>query len=229
MGQQTTIAYVAPDDSSQMNFYVQKADGTCIGSTCRTYLTDWNIGGGTNSNEWAANITPTLNSQLKAGQHWTMTIQNAGLGYNGYLSSPSGQGLPGASGGRPAGAQFKLMTANEIRDQPSWARALEKDVGIIVGLSIISVGVAEYVLALTTAEEAGEATVAIVAADDGGSVIEVFVPEVWQTFDGDLAAIVADGEALAEPVIVEAEEIDDLETDILRRAYNKWTYLNGLD
>jgi hypothetical protein len=229
MGQQTTIAYVAPDDSSQMNFYVQKADGTCIGSTCRTYLTDWNIGGGTNSNEWAANITPTLNSQLKAGQHWTMTIQNAGLGYNGYLSSPSGQGLPGASGGRPAGAQFKLMTANEIRDQPSWARALEKDVGIIVGLSIISVGVAEFVLALTTAEEAGEATVAIVAADDGGSVIEVFVPEVWQTFDGDLAAIVADGEALAEPVIVEAEEIDDLETDILRRAYNKWTYLNGLD
>jgi hypothetical protein len=40
---------------------------------------------------------------------------------------------------------------------------------------------------------------------------------------------VADGEAFAEPVIVEAEEIDDLETDILRRAYNKWTYLNGLD
>jgi len=229
MGQQTTIAYVAPDDSSQMNFYVQKADGTCIGSTCRTYLTDWNIGGGANSNEWAANITPTLNSQLKAGQHWTMTIQNAGLGYNGYLSSPSGQGLPGASGGRPAGAQFKLMTANEIRDQPSWARALEKDVGIIVGLSIISVGVADYVLALTTAEEAGEATVAIVAADDGGSVIEVFVPEVWQTFDGDLAAIVADGEAFAEPVIVEAEEIDEFETDVLRRAYNKWAFFNGLE
>jgi hypothetical protein len=66
MGQQTTIAYVAPDSSSQMTFYVQKPDDSCVGADCSTYLTDWYNGGdgaGTNSNYWAGNITPSLNSQ----------------------------------------------------------------------------------------------------------------------------------------------------------------------
>ena len=145
MGQQTTIAYVAPDSTSQMTFYVQKADGTCVGSNCRTYLTDWADGSGSSVYR-AANITPSLNSQIKAGQHWTMTIQNAGLGYNGYLSSPSGQGLPAASGRTPAGARFKLMTQNEINDQPPWAVALEKLAGeaiALVGISVLTEGAAD--------------------------------------------------------------------------------------
>ena len=142
MGQQTTIAYVAPDSTSQMTFYVQKADGTCVGTTCSTYLTDWADGSGSSVN-WAANLSPSLNSQIEAGQHWTMTIQNAGLGYNGYLSSPSGRGIPAASGSTPAGAQFKLMTQNEINDQQPWAVALEKIVGeaiAIVGITILTAG-----------------------------------------------------------------------------------------
>jgi hypothetical protein len=149
MGQQTTIAYVAPDSTSQMTFYVEKADGTCVGADCSTYLTDWTDGSGS-SMYWAANITPSLNSQVKAGQHWTMTIQNAGLGYNGYLSSPSGQGLPSASGSTPAGAQFKLMTQNEITDQPPWAVALEEFAGeaiALVGLSILTAGAVDAAFA----------------------------------------------------------------------------------
>jgi hypothetical protein len=84
---------------------------------------------------------------MKAGQHWTMTIQNAGLGYNGYLSSPSGKRLPAG------GAQFKLMTQNEINDQPPWAVALEKIGGeaiAIVGITIATAGIAD---ALFGAEE----------------------------------------------------------------------------
>jgi hypothetical protein len=149
MGQQTTIAYVAPDSTSQMTFYVEKADGTCVGADCSTYLTDWADGSGS-SMYWAANITPSLNSQVKAGQHWTMTIQNAGLGYNGYLSSPSGQGLPAASGSTPAGAQFKLMTQNEINDQPPWAVALEEFAGeaiALVGLSVLTAGAVDAAFA----------------------------------------------------------------------------------
>ena len=153
MGQQTTIAYVAPDSSSQMTFYVQKADDSCVGADCSTYLTDWYNGGdgaGTNSNYWAGNITPSLNSQMKAGQHWTMTIQNAGLGYNGYLDSPSGKGLPSASGSTPAGAQFKLMTQNEINDQPPWATAFEKGLGtalIVVGVTVLTLGTGDAEIA----------------------------------------------------------------------------------
>jgi hypothetical protein len=72
-----------------------------------------------------------------------MTIQNAGLGYNGYLSSPSGQRLPAASGSTPAGAQFNLMTQNEISDQPPWAVALEELAGeviALVGISVLTAG-----------------------------------------------------------------------------------------
>jgi hypothetical protein len=193
MGQQTTIAYVAPDSTSQMTFYVQKADGTCVGADCSTYLTDWNDGGGTNSNYWAANITPSLNSQMKAGQHWTMTIQNAGLGYNGYLSSPSGQGLPSASGSTPAGAQFKLMTQNEINDQPPWAVALEELAGeaiALVGLSILTLGTGDAVVAgtevvdatvdsVTVANQVGTNTVTETVAADA-SAIEAASAEAGQ-------------------------------------------------
>jgi len=150
IGQQTTIAYLAPDSSSQMTFTVQKSDGSCVGADCSNYLADWNSGGGTNSNYWADNITPSLNSQMKPGQHWTMTIQNSGLGYNGYLSSPAGQGLPGASGSNPAGAQFKLMTQNEIDYQPPWAVAVEELLGeviTLVGITILTAGTGDAEIA----------------------------------------------------------------------------------
>jgi hypothetical protein len=132
-----------------MTFYVQKADGTCVGTTCSTYLTDWADGSGSSVN-WAANLSPSLNSQIEAGQHWTMTIQNSGLGYNGYLSSPSGKKLPAG------GAQFKLMTQNEINDQPPWAVALEKIGGeaiAIVGITIATAGMGD---ALVLGEESTE-------------------------------------------------------------------------
>jgi len=80
---------------------------------------------------------------MKAGQHWTMTIQNAGLGYNGYLSSPSGKKLP------EGGAQFKLMTQNEINDQPPWAVALEKiggEVIAVVGITILTASVGDALI-----------------------------------------------------------------------------------
>jgi hypothetical protein len=159
MGQQTTIAYIAPNSSSQMTFSVQKADGTCVGANCSTYLADWADGGGSSVN-WAANLSPSLNSQMKAGQHWTMTIQNAGLGYNGYLSSPSGKRLPSG------GAQFKLMTQNEINDQPPWAVALEKIGGealLVVGITIATAGVADALFA---------AEVVDVTVTDGATIVK---------------------------------------------------------
>ena len=166
MGQQTTIVYVAPDSTTQMTFSVQKADNTCVGSTCSTYLPDWTDGSGGSGN-WASNISPSLNSQMKAGQHWTMTVQNSGEGYYGYLNSPSGKNLPGASGNTPAGAQFKLMTQAEINSQPAWATALEKDIGKIVGLVILSVA---------TGGIAGELAVvgetAGVAIEEGADVVD---------------------------------------------------------
>ncbi|MEY3204904.1 MAG: hypothetical protein RLZZ21_1235, partial [Planctomycetota bacterium] len=146
MGQQTTIAYVAPDSTSQMTFYVQKPEDACVGPNCSTYLTDWNDGSGRNS-DFAANISPSLNSQMESGQHWTMTIQNSAEGYYGYLDSPSGQNLPGANGSTPAGAQFKLMTQAEITTQPAWATSLEEAVGILVGVAVLTVatgGVADF-------------------------------------------------------------------------------------
>jgi len=173
IGQQTTIAYVAPVSSSQMTFTVQKSDGSCVGADCSNYLADWNSGGGTNSNYWADNITPSLNSQMKPGQHWTMTIQNSGLGYNGYLSSPAGQGLPGASGSNPAGAQFKLMTQNEIDYQPPWAVAVEELLGeviTIVGITILTAGT-------------GDGAIASVEIVD--SIVDVTTVEVAGNFAGE--------------------------------------------
>jgi len=175
MGQQTTIAYIAPDSSSQMTFSVQKSDGTCVGSTCSTYLTDWADGSGSSVN-WASNLSPSLNSQIEAGQHWTMTIQNSGLGYNGYLSSPSGKKLPAG------GAQFKLMTQNEINDQPPWAVALEKIGGeaiALVGITILTAGTGDAAIA---GAEAADLTVSVVdsgsmIAIDGGSFVESVVAD----------------------------------------------------
>jgi hypothetical protein len=174
MGQQTTIAYVAPDSTSQMTFYVQKGDDTCVGPTCSTYLTDWNSGSG-DSKYFASNISPSLNSQMKSGQHWTMAIQNAGEGYYGYLDSPSGQNMP-HPGGVPSGAQFKLMTQAEIATQPPWAVAAEKIVGEIVGVAILTVatgGIGDLVFAADVADvaigTAGDATADAVAVADAGA------------------------------------------------------------
>ena len=171
MGQQTTIAYIAPDSSSQMTFTVQKADDTCVGSDCSTYLPDWNDGSGGSSN-WAANISPSLNSQIQAGQQWTITIQNAGLGYTGTLSSPSGKGLP------TAGAQFKLMTANEINDQPHWATELETILGeatIIVGLTIATGGTADVAVITEVAVDTVAVETVTVTAEVTAEVTEQII------------------------------------------------------
>ena len=184
MGQQKTITYVGPDSASQMSFYVQKADGTCVGN-CSTYLTDWKNGSGKNKN-WAANISPSLNTQMTSGQAWTMTIQNAGEGYWGYLDSPAGQNLPGADGDTPAGAQFKLLTEAEIKAQPPWALAVEEFVGTLVGVAIVTVatgGVVDFVVADAEVTDvvvdgASEgASAAVEAGDAGGDT----VTERWLT------------------------------------------------
>jgi hypothetical protein len=177
MGQQQTITYVGPDSTSQLSFYVQKEDGTCVGPNCSTYLPDWKDGSG-RSSDFAANISPSLNSQVKSGQHWTMTIQNSAEGYYGYLDSPSGQGLPSANGNIPAGAQFKLMTQAEINSQPPWATALEEAVGILVGVAVMTVatgGVADFFIA--DAEATGTiidgSTTIVDGTTDGSTTITV--------------------------------------------------------
>jgi hypothetical protein len=171
MGQQTTIAYIAPDSSSQMTFTVQKADDTCVGSDCSTYLPDWNDGTSSSSN-WAANISPSLNSQIKPGQQWTMTIQNAGLGYTGTLSSPSGEKLP------LGGAQFKLMTQNEINAQPPWAVALETILGeatVIVGLTIATGGTADVAVITEVAVDTVAVETVTVTAEVTAEVAEQII------------------------------------------------------
>lgn len=143
MGQQTTIAYIAPDSTSQMTFQVQQADGTCVGKICSTFLTDWTSGSSGSWYDTAQGISPSLNSQMMAGQQWKMTLQNAGLGYYGYLDSPSGKNLPGPIGHTPGGAQFRLMTATEINVQPPWLVALETALGtaaLLVGIGIATFG-----------------------------------------------------------------------------------------
>ena len=220
MGQQATIAYVAPDSTSQMTFYVQKADGTCVGPNCSTYLTNWNTGSSDNRSNWAVNISPSLNTQLKAGQHWTMTIQNTEEGYNGYLNSPSGQmtenselaPLPAASGNTPAGAQFKLQTQNEINDQPRWAVITETVVGgVIVGVALGGAIVVGYGLYFAEAEVAE-------------AVVDDIVIEEVQLFPEEEAGEAADGTRLYEfttetyvTTIFESDEYAD------RVTYEFWT------
>jgi hypothetical protein len=80
---------------------------------------------------------------MKAGQQWKMTLQNAGLGYYGYLDSPSGKNLPRPIGNTPGGAQFKLETQAEIKAQPPWLVAVEKALGsaaLLVGLAVLTGG-----------------------------------------------------------------------------------------
>ncbi|MFM8790902.1 MAG: hypothetical protein ACKOFX_00095, partial [Solirubrobacterales bacterium] len=186
MGQQQTITYVGPDSFSQLNFYVQKADDTCVGQNCSTYLPNWKSGSGSSS-KWAANISPSLNSQVKSGQSWTMTVQNAGLGYFGYLDSPAAENSPVPKGRTPGGAQFQLMTQNEINAQPPpWARQLEEEIGITIGLVILAVATGgpgdAAVVAAEVAEEVGADVAEDVAADaavDAGP---------WGSIAGDGAA-----------------------------------------
>ena len=180
MGQQTTIAYIAPDSTSGMAFQVQQADGTCLGN-CSTFLTDWTSGSGSSKNT-AENISPSLNSQMKAGQHWTMTVQNAGEGYYGYLDSPSGKNLPGPSGNTPGGAQFRLMTQAEIKAQPPWLLATETIIGtaiVIVGIGIATGGTADVGILIGegTSEiitDESSSTIALeVASQDGANAFEI--------------------------------------------------------
>jgi hypothetical protein len=198
-GQQTTIAYIAPDSSSQMTFYVQKESGTCVGPNCSTYLTNWNGGSG-KSDGWAANISPSLNSQIKAGQHWTMTVQNAGMGYYGYLDSPSGRGLPSASGNTPAGAQFRLETQTQISAQPPWAVAVEATIGtilVLVGVGILTGGTGDVAIGVGEAttdvivEGAGDATADVVVGGAAETAETVAVDPLTYEYAGDL---VLDGE-----------------------------------
>jgi hypothetical protein len=183
MGQQTTIAYIAPDSTSQMTFYVQKGDDTCVGPNCSTYLTDWADGSGSSS-QWASNISPSLNSQMKAGQHWKMTIQNAGLGFNGYLDSPSGQGLPSGGNNTPAGAQFKLMTQAEINAQPPWAVAIEEALGeavAIVGLTILTGAAADALFATE------DAIITVTVDGTGDTTFDITMENAEQTITEQIA------------------------------------------
>ena len=186
MGQQKTITYVGPDSFSQLTFYVQKADGTCVGPNCSTYLPDWKSGSGSSS-KWAANISPSLNSQVKSGQSWTMTIANAGLGYWGFLDSPAGQNLPNPSGSTPGGAQFQLMTQAEMTTQPPWMRELDAVVGELVGLAIITVataGTGDIVLvaADATEEAATDAAEEVVAEEGADAAVDA---QPWGSIAGD--------------------------------------------
>lgn len=186
MGQQKTITYVGPDSFSQLTFYVQKADGTCVGPNCSTYLPDWKSGSGSSS-KWAANISPSLNSQVKSGQSWTMTIANAGLGYWGFLDSPAGQSLPNPSGSTPGGAQFQLMTQAEITTQPPWMRELDVVVGELVGLAIIAVatgGTGDVaIVAADVAEDVAADAAEEVAAEEGADAAVDAQP--WGSIAGD--------------------------------------------
>jgi hypothetical protein len=161
---------------------VQKADDTCVGPNCSTYLPNWNSGSG-HSSDTAANINPSLNSQVKSGQSWTMTIQNAGEGYYGYLDSPAGQNLPNPNGSTPGGAQFQLMTQTEIKYQPPWAIAIEAAVGTLIGLTILTVatgGTADAaIVAAEVAEEVGADVAEDVAAD---AAVDV---QPWGSIAGD--------------------------------------------
>jgi len=150
MGQQTKLVYIAPDETSQMTFQVTKSDGTCVGN-CSTFLTNWNSGSGS-SKDTAQNISPSFNSQMKAGQQWKMTLQNAGEGFYGYLDSPSGQNLPAPSGNTPGGAQFRLMTQAEINSQPPWLLATEEAIGtviVLVGVGILTMGTGDAEIVVT--------------------------------------------------------------------------------
>ncbi|NDH95363.1 MAG: hypothetical protein EBZ13_12710 [Planctomycetia bacterium] len=124
-----------------------------------------------------------------------MTIQNAGLGYYGYLDSPAGQNLPDGKGKTPDGARFQLMTEAEIKSQPEWARQLEEDIGAVVGLVIISTvtfGGADVAIAGAVAEEATAEAAADVTA------------EVTAEAAADGAIVDGGGEAVTEDILTDS-------------------------
>jgi hypothetical protein len=149
-----------------MNFYVTKPKDK------KNFLVNWKSGKGSHDN-WGANISPSLNSQVKSGQKWTLTVQNAGLGYWGFLDSAHGTNLPSASKKYPAGAQMHIETAAEAKAQPPWAVAVEEVVGEIVGVVVISVATAGLADVAVGAAVGGE-----VVVDSGAAVSEELVSSV---------------------------------------------------
>jgi len=176
-----------------------------------------------------------------------MTIQNAGLGYYGYLDSPAGQNLPDGKGKTPDGARFQLMTEAEIKSQPEWARQLEEDIGAVVGLVIISavtfggadVAIGAAVAEEATAEAAADVTAEVTAeaaadgaiVDGGGEAVtediltDSFVQEVYEPgeqalMDDDFSAIdvEADGGSLSSLV-----SADGLGADVEVWTEGEWT------
>jgi len=110
MGGQRTITYVGTNSSSTLAFSVQKASGV-VGGTASTYLPDWTHGKG-KSDKYAANINPSLNGRIAVGQHWTVTVQNAGAGFWGWINRPSARhGLKSAA--------FRIATGRRIQREHS--------------------------------------------------------------------------------------------------------------
>jgi hypothetical protein len=137
-----------------------------------------------------------------------MTIQNAGLGYNGYLSSPSGKRLPAG------GAQFKLMTQNEINDQPPWAVALEKIGGeaiAIVGITIATAGIAD---ALFGAEEVD----LLVDAPYGGPRRLSVIYEEDSYFEEDNTVRTIEESFSVDSGSSRSEDLNDFERGLMRQA-----------
>jgi hypothetical protein len=166
MGEERSLTWVGTNGYSQMNFYVTKPKDK------KNFLVNWKSGKGSHDN-WGANISPSLNSQVKSGQKWTLTVQNAGLGYWGFLDSAHGTNLPSASKKYPAGAQMHIETAAEAKAQPPWAVAVEEVVGEIVGVVVISVATAGLADVAVGAAVGGE-----VVVDSGAAVSEELVSSV---------------------------------------------------
>ena len=206
MGQQKTIAYIAPDSTSGMAFYVQKADGACVGPNCSTYLTDWTSGSG-GGNDTAQKISPSLNTQMKAGQQWKITLQNAGEGYYGYLDSPSGKNLPGPSGNTPGGAQFRLMTATEIKAQPPWLLATEATIGtaiVLVGIGILTMGEGDVdAIAIKKLSKLSYESVTLV---EWGSYDYVYDESEFMAIEENVAGVV--GNDAFNQLLIDAPQID---------------------
>ena len=168
MGEHRTIAYVGTNAASVLAFTMQKASNV-VGGTASTYIPQWSRGKSNNPQKYAANITPSLNGRIAPGQHWTLTIQNAGAGFWGWINRPSARhglwegGLPYGSGKKnPPGAEFKMLTQAEIAlgDQPEWAKVIEEVAGTVV-ITVATMGVG---IALAPAE-AGAAATGLAEAD----------------------------------------------------------------
>lgn len=174
MGQQRTVTYVGTNSYSAVAFAMQKASNV-VGPVASTYIPDWTFGSSSDHEKYAANIDPSLNNRITSGQHWTMTFQNAGVGFWGYINRPSARhglwdyGLPYADGKTPAGAQFKMLTQPQINlaDQPEWLKITEEIAGVIV-IACTGIGIG-----LEAGWIGGTVTEEVVA----GEITEVTVPE----------------------------------------------------